>query len=148
MLAKFIVRAIFAALGLWIASKIVPGVGIDNAGTLIIAALLLGVVNAFVRPVVFVLTLPLTVITLGLFLLVATAPMTRVAAMSLRGSVVSRRVPAFLAAALTGLPGSIGHMAFKAEREDAPRRPAVRVRHALDGERHARPARDRGVGLD
>ena len=59
MLAKFLVRAVFAALGLWVASVIVPGVDVNNTGTLIVAAILLGVVNAFVRPIVFILTLPL-----------------------------------------------------------------------------------------
>ena len=75
MLARFIVRAIFAAAGLWLASEFVPGVRVDDAVTLILAAILLGLVNAFVRPVVFVLTLPLTIVTLGLFLLVLNAAM-------------------------------------------------------------------------
>ena len=67
MLAKFIVRVIFAAVGLWLACLLVKGVGYSDIGSLVLAAILLGVVNAFVRPVVFVLTLPLTIVTLGLF---------------------------------------------------------------------------------
>src|SRR6266581_3434172 len=69
MLAKFLVRAVFGALGLWLASKYVAGVHFSDNGSLIVAAILLGVVNAFVRPIVVVLTLPLTILSLGLFLL-------------------------------------------------------------------------------
>ncbi len=62
-------------LGLFLASQIVPGVSISGTGSFILAALLLGLVNAIVRPIAFVLTLPLTIITLGLFLFVLNAAM-------------------------------------------------------------------------
>ena len=73
MLAKFIVRAIFAAIGLWLSSMLVAGVAFTDMGSLILAAVLLGVVNAILRPILFVVTLPLTILTLGLFLLVVNA---------------------------------------------------------------------------
>ena len=60
---------------LFLASRIIPGVSIVGTGTFILAALLLGLVNALVRPVAFLMTLPLTIITLGLFLLVLNAAM-------------------------------------------------------------------------
>lgn len=62
-------------LGLFLASQILPGVSISGTGTFILAALLLGLVNGVVRPIAFVLTLPLTIITLGLFLFVLNAAM-------------------------------------------------------------------------
>ncbi len=62
-------------LGLLVASKLLPGVTIVGAGSFILAALLLGLVNGIVRPIAFLLTLPLTIITLGLFLLVLNAAM-------------------------------------------------------------------------
>ena len=71
----FLLRAAIAALGLWMASEIFTGLSFDSTSQLIVAALLLGIVNAFVRPLVFILTLPLTVVTLGLFLLVLNAGM-------------------------------------------------------------------------
>jgi len=61
--------------GLYLASAIIPGVQIVGLGSFIIAAVLLGLVNAFVRPVAFLLTLPLTIVTLGLFLFVLNAAM-------------------------------------------------------------------------
>jgi putative membrane protein len=66
----FFTRLVITALGLWLAQAIIPGVTIVGVGTLILAALLLGLINAVVRPVLFILTLPLTILTLGLFLLV------------------------------------------------------------------------------
>ena len=74
MLAFFL-RAAFAALGLWLASRWLSGLHFDSAQTLIIAALLLGVINAIVRPLVLILTLPITLLSLGLFLLVINAAM-------------------------------------------------------------------------
>jgi putative membrane protein len=66
----FFFRLAITALGLFAAAEIVPGVSIRGLGTLLVAALLLGIVNAFIRPIVLVLTLPLTVLTLGLFIFV------------------------------------------------------------------------------
>jgi putative membrane protein len=68
-------RTLIIMLGLYLASAIIPGVQIVGIGSFIIAAVLLGLVNAFVRPVAFLLTLPLTIVTLGLFLFVLNAAM-------------------------------------------------------------------------
>ncbi|MDJ0712214.1 MAG: phage holin family protein [Woeseiaceae bacterium] len=70
-----VIRMLIAMLGLYLASEIVPGVRIEGTGSFILAALLLGVVNAIVRPVAFLMTLPLTLLTLGLFLFVLNAAM-------------------------------------------------------------------------
>ncbi|MBI3343599.1 MAG: phage holin family protein [Gammaproteobacteria bacterium] len=74
-MAGFILRLLIVALGLWLASELVPGIEVKGVGTLLGAALLLGIVNAVVRPVLIILTLPATVFTLGLFLLVINAAM-------------------------------------------------------------------------
>ena len=71
----FLVRMLITAVSLWLAALLVPGMDLRGVGTVLGAALLLGVVNAFVRPVVVLLTLPLTILTLGLFLLVVNAMM-------------------------------------------------------------------------
>jgi putative membrane protein len=81
----FLIRTFISALGLWIASEIVPGVEITGWGTLMAAAVLLGIVNAVVRPLVVVLTLPITIVTLGLFLLVINAAMLGLVAWLLDG---------------------------------------------------------------
>ena len=70
-----LLRVLIIILGLLVASALVPGVEIDGAGSFILAAILLGLVNAFVRPIAVLLTLPLTIVTLGLFLFVVNAAM-------------------------------------------------------------------------
>jgi putative membrane protein len=81
----FLLRLAISAFGLWVASKLVPGVQIDDAWTLIWAALLLGIVNALVRPIALLITLPLTLLTLGLFILVVNAAMISLVAAMLDG---------------------------------------------------------------
>ena len=74
-MAGIILRTLIIMLGLYLASILIPGVQVVGTGTFIIAAVLLGLVNAFVRPVALLLTLPLTIVTLGLFLFVLNAAM-------------------------------------------------------------------------
>jgi putative membrane protein len=70
-----IIRTLITAAGLAIAAWLIPGIVIDGLGTLLLAALLMGIVNALIRPVVILLTLPLTLLTFGIFLLVINAAM-------------------------------------------------------------------------
>jgi putative membrane protein len=69
----FLIRLAIGMLGLWVATAIVPGLTITGLGTLALAAFLLGFANAVVRPLLVILTLPITLLTLGLFLLVVNA---------------------------------------------------------------------------
>ena len=85
----FLLRAAITALGLWVASEIFDGLMFESPAKLIVAALMLGVVNAFVRPLAFILTLPLTVLTLGLFLLVLNAGMVALVAWIVPGFEIS-----------------------------------------------------------
>lgn len=81
----FILRGLSAALGLWLATALVDGIYIDSAATLIVAGLLLGLVNAVIRPLALILTLPFLILTLGLFLLVVNAAMLGLVAALLPG---------------------------------------------------------------
>jgi putative membrane protein len=99
----FLIRAIVVAIGLWLASKIVSGIAFNSTETLIAAALLLGIVNAFVRPVIVILTLPITLLTLGLFLLVINALMIMLVAWFLPGFLVAGFWSAIFAAIVVGL---------------------------------------------
>jgi putative membrane protein len=84
-MAGFILRALIASLGLWAATEILDGLSIDGAATLVLAGVLLGVVNAIVRPFALLLSLPALLFTLGLFLLVVNAAMLGLVALMLRG---------------------------------------------------------------
>ena len=99
----FLIRAVVVGIGLWLASKIVSGIGFDSNGTLIAAALLLGIVNAFVRPIIVILTLPITLLTLGIFLLVINALMIELVAYFLPGFMVAGFWSAIGAAIVVGL---------------------------------------------
>ncbi len=99
----FLIRAVVVGIGLWLASKIISGIGFDSTGTLIAAALLLGIVNAFVRPIIVILTLPITLLTLGLFLLVVNALMIELVAYFLPGFIVAGFWPAIFAAIVVSL---------------------------------------------
>lgn len=70
-----LLRWLLNAAALWLTTEIVPGITFTEPGLwpVLIAALVLGLVNAVVRPVMILLTLPLTILTLGLFLLVVNA---------------------------------------------------------------------------
>ena len=81
----FLIRMVISAMGLWIASEFVPGMEITGMGTLVAAAFLLGIVNAVVRPLIVILTFPITIVTLGLFLLVINAAMLGLVAWLLDG---------------------------------------------------------------
>jgi putative membrane protein len=81
----FVLRACITALGLWVATKLVSGIRIDTPGTLVLAGFLLGIVNAIVRPIAIILTLPITILTLGLFLLVVNTAMVALVAAMLPG---------------------------------------------------------------
>jgi len=101
----FVLRVAIVALGLWLATQILPGLYFASSGTLLAAALLLGIVNAVVRPIAVALTLPITLLSLGLFLLVINAAMLGLVALLLSGFQISgfwTAVGASLIVSLTG----------------------------------------------
>lgn len=100
---RFIVQALVTMAGLWLAAEVVPGVAFSSTGSLIAAALILGLVNAFVRPILVVITFPITVVTLGLFLLVVNAATIGLTAMFLDGFEVDGLWAGVGAAIVTGV---------------------------------------------
>jgi putative membrane protein len=109
---RFLVRALIAAIGLWVADALIDGISFDSAGWLLGAAVVLGLINAFVRPVALVLTLPITVVTLGLFLLVLNAGMLALASWLLAGFHVAGFWSAFWGAIVVSLVSGIGSWFF------------------------------------
>jgi putative membrane protein len=101
-MAGFLVRAAVVAIGLWLASKI-GLIEFRSIEILIAAALLLGIVNAIVRPILVILTLPITLLTLGLFLLVINGLMILLVSHFLPGFVVAGLGSAILASIIVSL---------------------------------------------
>jgi putative membrane protein len=85
----FLLRAAICALGLWVASLLLDGLVFTTPAKLLLAGVLLGIVNAFVRPLAFILTLPITIVTLGLFLLVLNAGMVALVAWVVPGFTIA-----------------------------------------------------------
>jgi len=104
----FLLRAVISAIGLWLATQWVTGVHYDSVGALIGAGLVLGVVNAIIRPIAFILTLPVTILTLGLFLLVLNAAMVWLVGKIVPGFHAPWFMPAFLTSLIVWLTGWIG----------------------------------------
>lgn len=99
-LTGFLIQLSITALALWMASLVFNGIRFANTSSLIVSALLLGLVNAVLWPLLVVLTLPLTFLTLGLFLLVINALMLLLVAKLVRGFTISGFWTAFFASLL------------------------------------------------
>ena len=110
MLAGLILRFLCGVAGLWAAAHLVHGISYDRTGSLLAAALILGICNAVVRPVVVILTLPLTILTLGLFLLVINAAMLGLTAVFLHGFHVHGFWAALWGSLIVSIAGWIGSM--------------------------------------
>jgi putative membrane protein len=100
-----ITRLIVVALSLWLASELIPGIKVEGGWALIGAAILLGLVNAVVRPVLVVLTLPFTILKLGLFLLVIKAAMLGLVAALFDGFTIADFWSAILASIIVSIMG-------------------------------------------
>ena len=96
-LTPFLLHWAITALSLWVASHIFKGIRFESTSALMVSALLLGFANAVVKPLLIVLTLPLTLLTFGLFLLVINALMIQLVAALVKGFSVSGFWTAFFA---------------------------------------------------
>ena len=109
----FIIRLLIGAAGLWLAAFLIPkGIHYDTLLALIIAAAILGVANAIVRPILIVLTLPISILTLGLFLFVVNGVVFWLVGQLPFGFHVDGLLNAILGAIVTGLVSWIGHAIF------------------------------------
>ena len=116
----FIIRLLINALALWLIAKYVPGFYMaGGVWTPIIAALIFGIVNALVRPIVLLLTLPISILTLGLFVVIVNALMFWLATWITPNFKVAGFVPALIGALIMMVVSLIVNAIFKAE--EAPR---------------------------
>jgi putative membrane protein len=76
----FIIKVLLTAVAVYVAAYLIPGVHIADIKTTIIVALILALLNTFIKPILIILTIPITILTLGLFLLILNALMVKWAA--------------------------------------------------------------------
>lgn len=105
----FISKILLTAFLLLLVEKIVPGMSIEGLYVAIIAAVVLGLLNAIVRPILVVLTLPISIITLGLFIFVINAGLFMFAASFLEGFSVDSFWSALGASLLVSIGSTIGN---------------------------------------
>ena len=108
-MTALLVRGACAIIGFWLATQWVTGVAFDDSATLLFSGLLLGVINAVVRPVLVILTLPFTMVTLGLFLFVINATTVALVAWLLPGMHVAGFHAALMSAILFSIVSWIGN---------------------------------------
>jgi putative membrane protein len=112
---RFVIRLIVSALSLGVAAYVVPGISVDSLLTLFVAAFLLGIVNAVIRPILFILTLPITLVTLGLFLLFVNAASLGIVAWMLPGFEISGVGSAILGWLILSITSWLASRAFAEE---------------------------------
>ena len=102
-MGAFLLHTVVLAVAIWVTAQVVSGITIDSWIALALSALMLGVVNAIVRPILVILTLPITVLTLGLFYLVINGAAFGLAALFVPGFQVATWTAAILGALLTSV---------------------------------------------
>jgi putative membrane protein len=100
---RLIVHLLISAALLWLVSQFVTGIFISGFGAAILAALVLGIVNFLVRPILVIITLPITIVTLGLFLIVINALMLLLTSALVPGFHVAGFTAALIGGLLLGL---------------------------------------------
>ncbi|MDO9309178.1 MAG: hypothetical protein A2X82_09720 [Geobacteraceae bacterium GWC2_55_20] len=111
-MTRLILKWVLNSFALYFVMKIIPGIRIDRFQDLLVAALVIGLLNAFLRPIIILLTLPVTMLTLGLFTLVINGLMFYLAAYLVSGFQVTGFGAAFLAALLFSLFSFVLNMVF------------------------------------
>lgn len=104
---NLLISLILNSLTLMVADYLVPGFGVENFQTALLAAIILGVINTFIKPLLLVLTAPINLLTLGLFTFVINAVILWLAAAIVPGLTISGPIPAILAAVVVSVISTI-----------------------------------------
>lgn len=91
-----LIRWLITTLAVWVAVELVPGLDYDRWQTLALAALVLGILNSFVKPLLALISIPLIIVTLGLFLIVINAVLLKLTAWLVPGFLVADWLAAFV----------------------------------------------------
>lgn len=106
---KIIARVLLSALALLIVANLIPGIEVSGLYPAIIAALILGLLNVFIKPILIVLTLPLTIVTLGLFIFVINGFLFWFTASFIDGFTVESFISALLGALIVSIISTVGN---------------------------------------
>lgn len=112
---NMIIHVVVVALALLLTAYIIPGITVNGFVVALIAAVVLGIINLIIRPILFILTLPVTILTLGLFAFVLNAMMLMLAAYFVDGFDIDGFIPALLASLVVAVAGAFSNMLTKGE---------------------------------
>ncbi|RII30565.1 MAG: hypothetical protein CXR30_06160 [Geobacter sp.] len=115
-MTRLLLKWVVNSFALFFVMKLVPGIRIDNFRDLLVGTLVIGLLNVFLRPIILLLTLPVTVVTLGLFTLVINGFIFYLAAHLVTGFHVSGFATAFLAALFFSLISFLLNMLFRTDK--------------------------------
>jgi putative membrane protein len=113
---KFLLNWLITAAALYAAVELIPGIAVTSTGTLLLAALVFGLVNSVIKPILLILTLPITVLTLGLFYLVLNGLLLYLVAALTPGLTIASFGAAFLGALVVSIVATLLHLVIKTER--------------------------------
>ena len=106
---KIVIKILIAAVGLLVAAYLVPGITVASIYIAIVTAVILGILNVLVRPILVILTLPITILTLGLFIFVINAMLFLFAATFIEGFAVDGFIAALLGSLIVSVVSAIGN---------------------------------------
>ncbi len=116
---RLLLHWVISALAVWIVAHIVPGISVDSATAALIAAAVIGLINATLGLMLKILTFPLTILTLGLFWFVINAVMLELAAALVRGFYVRNFIAALIGAVMLSLVSSVLHWLLMPSRKES-----------------------------
>lgn len=110
---KLLARLLINALAVMVVAYVVPGLGVDSFYTAVIVALVLAVVNVTLKPILLLLTLPITIVTFGLFAIVVNSLLFWWVGSFVQGFTVTHFTAALLGSLLVSVVVWFGHVLFK-----------------------------------
>ena len=108
-MAATLANWLLSALAIFLVANYVPGFSVNSFTTALVVALVLGIINAFIKPILLILTLPINILTLGLFTFVINAFLLLVVSRLVPGFVIAGFVPALIGAVILWLISTIIH---------------------------------------
>ena len=132
-MVSVITRWLIITMAILVASRVVPGIEVDTLMTAIIAAAVLGLINVFIKPVLLILTLPLSILTLGVFTFILNALMLELVAYFVKGFKVQSFLAAFLGSLLISVVNWLANYFINAKPETPKRQDIIDLEKGDDG---------------
>ena len=132
-MVSIITRWLIITMAILVASRLVPGIEVDTLMTAILAAAVLGLINVFIKPVLLILTLPLSILTLGVFTFFLNALLLEFVAYFVPGFKVNNFIAAFLGSLLISVVTWLANYFINAKPEIPKRQDVIDLEKGDDG---------------